>query len=149
MFLTEPKGLADAKILEERRAMLLTEPRVQPLREWCSDLAERRGVVVPEFDPAEAGIEARVLIFHEVPAGPMIDRGKASERPVSGFVSVDNDDQSAANMWSLREESGLKGARERVSAFNGLRVEVGGPKSLTLLAQKHSCFGQGCCDRLV
>jgi hypothetical protein len=107
VFLTEPKGLADAKILEERRAMLLTEPRVQPLREWCSDLAERRGVVVPDFDPAEAGIEARVLIFHEVPAGPTIDRGKASERPVSGFVSVDNDDQSAANMWSLRQESGL------------------------------------------
>ena len=87
--------------------MLLTESRVQPLREWCADLALRRNFVVPDFDPAEAGIEARVLIFHEVPQGPTLDRGKASERPVSGFVSIDNDEQSAANMWSLREESGL------------------------------------------
>lgn len=107
MFLTEPRGLADESCLLQRREMLLTESRVQPLREWCADLAERRGVVVPDFDPAEAGVEARVLILHEVPPGPTIDRGKSTERPVSGFVSVDNDDQSAANMWSLREESGL------------------------------------------
>jgi hypothetical protein len=107
VFLSEPKGLADEKLLEERRALLLTEPRVQPLREWCADVAARRGVTVPDFDPAEAGVEARVLVLHEVPPGPLIDRGKSAQRPVSGFVSVDNDDQSAANMWELRAESGL------------------------------------------
>jgi hypothetical protein len=107
VFLTEPKGLADPKLLEQRREMLLAEPRVQPLREWCADLAGRRDVQVPDFDPAEAGTEAKVLILSEVPPGPTIERGKAGERPASGFVSIDNDDQTAANMWALRAESGL------------------------------------------
>jgi hypothetical protein len=107
VFLTEPKGLADPVILQQRREMLLTAPNVQPLREWAAELAARRGVTVPDFDPAEAGIEARVLFLHEVAPGPVIDRGKSTERPASGFNSIDNDDPSTANMWALREEAGL------------------------------------------
>lgn len=84
--------------------MLRTEPSVQPLREWADDLAERRGVVVPQFDPAEAGDDARVLIVFEAP-GPMAHAGNV--RPGSGFISADNDDQTAENCWRARDAAGL------------------------------------------
>jgi hypothetical protein len=94
-------------LLQQRQEMLLTEVSVQPLRDWCAEVAARRDVHVPDFDPAEAGVEARVLILHEIAPGPTLDRGKSTERPASGFVSIDNDDPSTANMWALREEAGL------------------------------------------
>ncbi|PWJ47882.1 Uracil-DNA glycosylase [Quadrisphaera granulorum] len=107
MFLDHPRGFRDAALLDERRALLQTSPAVQPLREWSSDLERRRDVTVPDFDPAEAGVDARVLIVHEAP-GPMAAVGNATQRPGSGFICVDNNDQSAANMWSLRAEADLR-----------------------------------------
>lgn len=106
MFLDAPRGLSDAANLAERYAMLETVPSVQPLRAWSAGLVARRGpeTFVPHFDPAEAGVDARVLIVAEAP-GPMT--ATHGERPGSGFVSVDNDDQSAANLWNLRTEVGL------------------------------------------
>ncbi len=85
--------------------MLETELRVHPLREWAEDLASRRSAVVPWPDPAEAGVDARVLVVFEAP-GPMTNASNV--RPGSGFVSVDNDDLTAENCWRARVESGLE-----------------------------------------
>jgi hypothetical protein len=84
--------------------MLDTDAPVQPLREWAADLAARRDVVVPQFDPAEAGVDAKVLFVLEAP-GPMTNAGNT--RPGSGFISVDNDDETAANTWRARNAAGL------------------------------------------
>ena len=84
--------------------MLTTEPRVEALRDWARALERRRGVVVPQFDPADGGNEARVLLLLEAP-GPMTNT--SNTRPGSGFISVDNDDQTAANVWLARDEVGL------------------------------------------
>lgn len=109
MFLAAPRGFRDSTLIEHRRQMLLNEPTVQPLREWASNLSQRRNDVgptfyLPDFDPAEAGVEARVLIVLEAP-GPMTnpDGGRVG----SGFVSVDNNDGTAENLWNLRNEVGL------------------------------------------
>ncbi|WP_231556422.1 uracil-DNA glycosylase [Cryobacterium sp. MLB-32] len=59
---------------------------------------------MPHFDPAEAGVRARVLFILEAP-GPMTNAG--NRRPGSGFISVDNNDGTAANIWALRNEAGL------------------------------------------
>lgn len=104
VFLETPRGLADPDRLAQRKTMLETTPSVAPLREWADDLAERRKVTVPLFDPAEAGTDARVLVLLEAP-GPMTNPDGA--RPGSGFISVDNDDQTAENCWRARDAVGL------------------------------------------
>jgi uracil-DNA glycosylase len=98
----QPRGLADPTALEQRRAMLETDPDVQPLREWLEALRGRRpDSWVPDFDPAEAGIHSRVLFVLESPgAATQLEGG-------SGMVSVDNDDRTAETMWEVREEIGI------------------------------------------
>lgn len=86
--------------------MLDREPSVAPLSAWREGLLARRSpknpdVAVPHFDPAEAGVHARVLVLLESP-GPRADEGAGS-----GFVSVDNRDATAATAWRLRNEAGL------------------------------------------
>ncbi len=93
--------------------MLQTAEAAQPLREWTDALVASRlprvpSTLVPYFDPAEAGTGARVLVVMEAP-GPMTNSG--NRRPGSGFVSVDNDDQTAKNCWTLRDEVGLDETR--------------------------------------
>lgn len=104
MFLDNPRGFRDPARIEERIGMLESTERVAPLREWAAELASRRNAVVPLFDPAEAGVEARVLMLFEAP-GPMTNA--ENKRPGSGFISVDNDDQSAENVWRARDAVGL------------------------------------------
>jgi uracil-DNA glycosylase len=65
---------------------------------------------VPDFDPTEAGVRARILILAEAP-GPRA----TVERGGSGFVSPDNDDGSAEAMWRLFAELGLDRATEVVT----------------------------------
>ena len=84
--------------------MLETEVSVRPLRAWAAELAVRRGVLVPQFDPAEAGVDARVLFVLEAP-GPMTNAKNL--KPGSGFISADNNDSTAAAIWSARNAAGL------------------------------------------
>lgn len=109
MFKDAPRGFKDPAAVAERRAMLKTVEAVQPLLKWTNDLVARRiatqpDIVVPDFDPAEAGVDARVLLLFEAP-GPMTNADNT--RPGSGFISVDNNDQSAENCWRLRDEVNL------------------------------------------
>ena len=104
MFLDAPRGLRAPDLVAARMEMLKVVPSVQPLRQWAADLAERRGAVVPWFDPAEAGIDSRVLLVYEAP-GPMTNAD--NKRGGSGFISVDNDDQTAENTWRSRVAAGL------------------------------------------
>ncbi|MCJ1707853.1 uracil-DNA glycosylase [Microbacterium sp. VKM Ac-2923] len=104
MFLTHPRGFADPAHVTERLAMLGTEPGVQPLRAWAHTLEQDRGVTVPQFDPAEAGIDAKVLFVLEAP-GPMTNAGNPLRG--SGFISVDNDDETAAFLWRCRAAAHL------------------------------------------
>ncbi|SDK35116.1 Uracil DNA glycosylase superfamily protein [Cryobacterium psychrotolerans] len=107
MFLSAPRGFRSAQTRDERLAMLDEVASVQPLRDWAATLAARTpGRVVPSFDPAEAGVEARILLVLEAP-GPMTNALSGSLRAGSGFISVDNDDVTAENLWLAREAAGL------------------------------------------
>lgn len=65
---------------------------------------------MPDFDPTEAGVEAPILLLLEAPGA------KATrERGGSGFVSPDNDDGTAENMWRLLREAGIDRRREVVT----------------------------------
>lgn len=110
MFLDQPRGLRDPSQVAARLQLLATDERTLPLAEWATALAKRRTalsgerVVVPWFDPAESGVESRVLVILEAP-GPMTNADNS--RPGSGFISVDNDDPTAENTWRARAEAGL------------------------------------------
>lgn len=98
MFTTEQRSLRDPVVVKQRQQMLDEVQAVRRLEEW-------REALVPQFGPAEAGVEARVLILLEAP-GPMANA--VGERSGSGFISVDNDDPTAEYCWRGRYLVGLQ-----------------------------------------
>ncbi len=80
-----------------------------PLISWIDDLKVKRlerslAAEIPLIDPADAGTGARVLLLLEAP-GPMTNAQNA--RAGSGFISSDNNDVTAENLWRARHSSGL------------------------------------------
>lgn len=65
---------------------------------------------LPHFDPAEAGTSARALLLLEAPVPNTVP-----EWGGSGFISVDNNDPTAQNVWQTRNEVGL---HEHTLAWN-------------------------------
>lgn len=59
--------------------------------------------------PTEAGVEAHILMLFENP-GRRADAARGS-----GFISADNDDKSAENMWHLLREAGIDRRRDIVA----------------------------------
>ena len=109
-----PRGNRDGQECDRKKSLLL-RPHVAPLTAYVETLREHRGgdESIPYFDPTDAGIGARVLVLLEAP-GP-----KASND--SGFVSADNDDATAANMWHLYRDAGYDRSHD-VVAWNILPV---------------------------
>jgi uracil-DNA glycosylase len=94
----------------ERKRARLREPHVAPLTAYVEGLRRARGSDdVPWFDPDEAGVGARILLLLEAP-GPRAALAKGS-----GFVSPDNDDQTAQNMWTFLRAAGIDRRREVVT----------------------------------
>lgn len=102
----EPRTNRDPAEID-RKVSLLHEEHVAPLTEFVERLRQSKpNAAVPYFDTTEAGIEARILLLLEAPG-----RRSALEAG-SGFVSPDNDDQSAQNMWRLLRETGIDRGRD-------------------------------------
>jgi hypothetical protein len=93
----EPEELA-------RKRRLLAEPHMQPLNRFVDELRARRPERVPDLDPTEAGVAARVLLLLETPGRRAVD-----------FVSPDNDDGPAENMWKLLREAQVERSRDVVT----------------------------------
>jgi hypothetical protein len=107
MFLDRPRGFRDPELIGIRNQMLKITEAVLPLEAWARDVEDRRrarlpDVIVPHFDPAEAGVSARALLLLEAP-GPKT----VPEWGGSGFISVDNNDVTAQNTWNARNDAGL------------------------------------------
>lgn len=85
---------------QQRRLAMLTLPHVKPLADYVavlwSDLGDQYHI--PNFDPCDGGIQARILFLLEAP-GP---KAKAS-----GFVSRNNPDPTAKNLWNLIHDAGI------------------------------------------
>jgi hypothetical protein len=78
------------------------EPHMAPLIAYRERL-ELDGIgEVPSFDPLDGGVNARVLFLLEKP-GPKTSRNGSG----SGFISRDNNDQSAAHSFVFHHDSGL------------------------------------------
>jgi hypothetical protein len=92
---TQPRSLRDEEARKRRHAML-EQPHILPLTRYVVNLRKRCKLPVPYFDPMDGGTNARVLFLLEKP-GP-----KAA---ASDFISRDNDDQTAANVFNFMEEA--------------------------------------------
>lgn len=105
-----PRSLGNPRVLQERHATRYSSPTA-PLSTWVEQLIASRTSAglkaeIPTFDPAEAGMDARVLLLLEAP-GPMTNALNA--RSGSGFISSDNNDATAENLWHARQAAGLVG----------------------------------------
>ncbi|MDX8152737.1 uracil-DNA glycosylase [Patulibacter brassicae] len=138
-----PRANRDPDELARKRS-LLTEPHVAPLADYVTRLRGERGADrVPDFDPTEAGVEAKILLLLEAPGG------KATvERGGSGFVSPDNNDGSAENMWRLFQELGVDRRREVVT-WNVVPWYIGGDSKIRPAESSDLLEGQRYIEELV
>lgn len=104
-----PRAHRDRRDVERKR-LLLAEPHIAPLTQFVRRLRDQRGAEsVPWFDPTEAGVRARILLLFENPGR------RADALGGSGFISADNDDRSAENMWGIFREAGIDRTRDVVN----------------------------------
>ena len=89
-----------------RRHAMLRRPHVAPLAAYVAGLRDRGEV--PDVDPLDGGIAARLLLLLEKP-GPKTSPARGG----SGFVSADNDDPTAAAAWRFAREAGIE-RRDRI-----------------------------------
>ena len=113
-----PKSLRDPACLDTRRAMA-DAPHVRPLRAFAQTIAAERGAAVPDPDPLDGGVEARLLLLLETP-GPSIGQ--------TGFVSRDNPTGTAANLFRFLAEAGI--ARRDTLIWNAVPWVIHAPGAL-------------------
>ena len=99
--MTEPRSLADPEEQQRRRG-LLGSAHLAPLAAYC-DTLRRPGVEVPDLDPLDGGVDARLLLLLEKP-GPKT----SPDRGGTGFVSFDNPDPTARASRRFAEEAGIE-----------------------------------------
>lgn len=93
-----PRALRSVDTRMRRRAMLAL-PHMQPLAAYADRLRiSKPGTEVPDFDPLDGGVNARVLFLLEKP-GPMAGS--------SGFISRNNDDPTAEATFQFMLAAGL------------------------------------------
>ena len=100
-----PRSMRDPEVRRRRREML-TMPHVAPLTRYATRLRARPNVEVPDFDPLDGGINAKVLFLFEKP-GPMTATSGRGRRVGSGFISRNNDDDTAEATHRFMKEAGL------------------------------------------
>lgn len=108
--------LADPDILAARRT-LLDRPGMASLRAFAAGIRASHGPT-PDFDPADGGPAARLLLLLETPGTAI---GK------TGFVSADNATGTAANLRRFFAAAGI--ARQDVAIWNAVPfvIHTGGP----------------------
>ena len=91
-----------SKLKDRAKPENIYAPRVDPLNQLVDRIrvSEHGDDTVPYFDPAGAGINARVLILQQDPSKVAAEKTK--------FISPDNPDKTADNTTWLRNEAGLK-----------------------------------------
>lgn len=99
-----PRSLADPALLAARRR-LMDSPHLGPLRHLVAQIAAETGAAVPDPDPLDGGVKARLLLLLETP-GPAI-RG-------TGIVSRDNPTGTASNLFRFLQAAGIPRAESLI-----------------------------------
>ncbi len=97
-FTTEPRRHKDPGFLEAKQSRWF-EPHIAPINALVQEISRTVGGDVPYVDPDCGGVNARVLLLLEAPAGAAAHGSR--------MLSADNDDGTAANVWRAYQHSGL------------------------------------------
>ena len=116
--------LNEPGVLAARQAML-DRPRMAGLRAFAASIRAAHGPT-PDFDPADGGGAARLLVLLETPGTAI---GK------TGFVSADNPTGTAANLRRFFAQAGLH--RQDIVIWNTVPfvIHTGGPNRAPRMAE--------------
>jgi uracil-DNA glycosylase len=102
-----PRSMAKLEV-RERRQQLRSLPHIEPLCRFVDMLRLREpGLFVPDFDPLDGGIDAKVLFLFEKP-------GRKAES--SGFFSRNNDSRTAEYIFDFMQIAAIP--REKTALWN-------------------------------
>lgn len=108
-----PRTLRSPEAVALRRAMLV-EPHIAPLASYVAGLRRQEpGTEFQDFDPLDGGVEADMLFLLEKP-GPMTS--PTGKKVGSGFISRNNDDPTAENLFNFMRTAGIE--RKRTVLWN-------------------------------
>ncbi|UHC16618.1 uracil-DNA glycosylase [Methylobacterium currus] len=93
-----PKSLADPGAVAARHALVEVSPHLASLRRLAERIRAEQDRPVPEADPLDGGVSARLLLLLETP-GPATGR--------TAFVSRDNPTGTAANLFRFLSQAGI------------------------------------------
>ncbi len=115
-----PKVLADERVRDLLRKKR-DQYNVRSLNKWVDGLRKKKGkrYGIPYFDPNDGGKNATVLFLLEAP-GP--------QATGSGFISRNNNDDTAANMLDFLQKSRFK--REETILWNVVPWYVGDGRNI-------------------
>jgi hypothetical protein len=100
--------LGEKQRVIQRRAELRQKPHMEQLVTFVESLRGReKKVCIPDFDPWDGGTRANALFLFEKPS---------KVAAASGFVSRNNDDRTAENIFKFMIEADLP--REKVCIWN-------------------------------
>lgn len=142
----EPKSLRSADARAQRLAAV-DDHHIAPLTEFVRSLRARMGTeyAIPYFDPFDGGTRADCLFLLEAPGPKAI---------ASQFISRDNPDETAKNVFLLSREAGI--GRHRTVLWNVVPWYIGtGKKSgqptrgIWGLRRPRSLSSQHCCQRFM
>src|SRR5688572_18636479 len=102
---TSPRSLRDP-LARAKRTAALREPHIAPLTDYVLSLRARDDRDYPFFDPSDGGVYASMLFLFEKPGPMTVEKGRPG-RAGSGFISRDNDDQTAEATFRFMLESGV------------------------------------------
>lgn len=110
--------LTDPAILAARRAALAA-PHMAPLARFIAGLRQATGQALPDADPADGGVRARLLLLLETP-GPTM--------PVTGLVSRDNPTPTGASLRRFLAAGDTAGlARADILIWNAVPFLIHAP----------------------
>lgn len=134
-----PKSLGDPAE-RERRMALVSLSHVAPLNDLVREIRAARGCgdEVPFVDPLSGGINAKVLLLAEAPGPGAVE---------SGFLSVDNPDQSAAALFAMMLEARL--SRHDVVPWNSVPWYLGESGKIRAATVADIMQGQPYLERLL
>lgn len=107
-----PKSLSKQENIKQRIDMLDME-HIKPLTDFVRDLRNIENAEIPYFDPLDGGIKAKYLFLLEKP-GKMALESEGG----SGFVSRNNNDETAKNIYNFLEEAKI--ARKDTIIWNSI-----------------------------
>jgi hypothetical protein len=108
-----PRTLRSPEACSHRKLML-SEPHVAPLAQYVERMRlANPDWQFPDFDPLDGGVEAELLFLLEKP-GPMTS--PTGKRAGSGFISRNNDDPTAENVYNFMLQAGIP--RKKTALWN-------------------------------